>query len=288
MDVDLLSKMIKELILDNDKVVLPGLGAFVAEIVPASFTDKGYTINPPYRRLSFRSKPDDGDLLIDFYASSNSLNHDVAEKVIRDFISELRSILYMKKVVVLPGLGRLRATKENAVFFICDEELDIYPEGFGLEPISLKTHQETREEVKAAVGELRAIVDEPVPAPVLEGPAEAPVEVQPVVAVAADQPEEHMPAIQAEPEKNVPAVQAEPEEHVPAVQVEQVVETEKVQEKEARPSAGTNRKWGRALLWLIILAVLLLIVFIGVSRMYPQFMDNILYSTEELEILNKL
>jgi hypothetical protein len=152
----------------------------------------------------------------------------------------------------------------------------------------LKTHQETREEVKAAVGELRAIVDEPVPAPVLEGPAEAPVEVQPVVAVAADQPEEHMPAIQAEPEKNVPAVQAEPEEHVPAVQVEQVVETEKVQEKEARPSTGTNRKWGRALLWLIILAVLLLIVFIGVSRMYPQFMDNILYSTEELEILNKI
>lgn len=287
MDVDLLSKMIKELILDNDKVVLPGLGAFVAEIVPASFTDKGYTINPPYRRLSFRSKPDDGDLLIDFYASSNSLNHDVAEKVIRDFISELRSILYMKKVVVLPGLGRLRATKENAVFFICDEELDIYPEGFGLEPISLKTHQETREEVKAAVGELRAIVDEPVPAPVLEGPAEAPVEVQPVVAVAADQPEEHMPAILAEPEKNVPAVQAEPE-HVPAVQVEQVVETEKVQEKEARPSAGTNRKWGKILLWLIILAVLLLIVFIGVSRMYPQLMDNILYSTEELEILNKI
>ena len=266
MDVDLLSKMIKELILDNDKVVLPGLGAFVAEIVPASFTDKGYTINPPYRRLSFRSKPDDGDLLIDFYASSNSMNHDVAEKVIRDFISELRSILYMKKVVVLPGLGRLRATKENAVFFICDEELDIYPEGFGLEPISLKTHQETREEVKAAVGELRAIVDEPVPAPVLEGPPEVPVEVQPVVAVAADQPEEH----------------------VPAVQVEQVVETEKVQEKEARPSAGTNRKWGKILLWLIILAVLLLIVFIGVSRMYPQLMDNILYSTEELEILNKI
>ena len=37
MDIDLLSKMVKELILDNDRVVLPGLGSFVAEIVPSTF-----------------------------------------------------------------------------------------------------------------------------------------------------------------------------------------------------------------------------------------------------------
>ena len=61
MDIDLLSKMVKELILDDDKVVLPGLGCFVAEIVPAYFSDKGYTINPPYRKLYFRARPDEGD-----------------------------------------------------------------------------------------------------------------------------------------------------------------------------------------------------------------------------------
>ena len=41
MDIDLFSKMIKELILDSDRVVLPGLGCFVAEMVPATFSDKG-------------------------------------------------------------------------------------------------------------------------------------------------------------------------------------------------------------------------------------------------------
>ena len=56
MDIDLLSKMVKELILDNDKVVLPGLGTFVAKVVPSTFSDKGYTINPPYRKLYFRSE----------------------------------------------------------------------------------------------------------------------------------------------------------------------------------------------------------------------------------------
>ena len=53
MDIDLLAKMVRETILDHDAVTLPGIGSFMAEIVPSSFSDKGYTINPPYRRLFF-------------------------------------------------------------------------------------------------------------------------------------------------------------------------------------------------------------------------------------------
>ena len=125
MDIDLFSKMIKELILDNDRVVLPGLGCFVAEMVPATFSDKGYTINPPYRRLYFRSKSEADDVLVNFYASTNNLDKDVASRILADFISELKTIICTKKLIVLPGLGRLRATKENNVFFVADEDLDI-------------------------------------------------------------------------------------------------------------------------------------------------------------------
>ena len=166
MDIDLLSKMVKELILDNDRVVLPGLGSFVAEIVPSSFSDKGYTINPPYRRLYFRSKPDQGSELAELYASGNQIDPAVAAKIIGDFVAELKSVLHSKKVVVFPGLGRLRATKENNIFFIADADLDIYPAGFGLEPISLKTHQETPEEVSAAVVGLKSLLGEATVQPV--------------------------------------------------------------------------------------------------------------------------
>ena len=160
MDIDLLSKMVKELILDEDRVVLPGLGAFVAEIVPATFSDKGYTINPPYRKLYFRSKPDEGDELVTFYATSNKIEKEMAQRIIVDFLSELRDVLHEKKTVVFPGLGRLRATKENNLFFVADEDLDIYPEGFGLEPVSLKTHTETRAQVAAAVVGLKSIIED--------------------------------------------------------------------------------------------------------------------------------
>lgn len=156
MDIDLLSKMVKELILDNDKVSLPGLGAFVAEVVPATFSDKGYTVNPPYRRLSFRSNLEKDTLLAELYARANGVAEDIAGRIVTEFVSELAEVLKVKKTVVFPGLGRLRATKENNVFFVADEDLDIYPEGFGLEPVSLKTHQETREEVGAVVESLAA------------------------------------------------------------------------------------------------------------------------------------
>lgn len=160
MDIDLLSKMVKELILDNDEVSLPGVGSFVAELVPSSFSDKGYTINPPYKRLSFRKKADVSDnVLIDFYAKSNNVDKETASKIVIDFLSEMQKILELRKSIVFPGLGKLRATKENIFFFVADEDLDIYPEGFGLEPISLKTHEETPAEVSATIAALQDILN---------------------------------------------------------------------------------------------------------------------------------
>ena len=158
MDIDLLSKMIKELILEHDRVCLPGLGTFVAETVPASFSDKGYTINPPYRKLSFRPVQENDGLLAGLYMSENSVSREVAMVAIDEFVSGMKEVLEKKKNVVFPGLGRLRATRENNFFFVSDEDLDIYPEGFGLGPVSLKSHVETKEELSAALGSLKEII----------------------------------------------------------------------------------------------------------------------------------
>ena len=284
MDIDLLSKMVKELILDNDRVVLPGLGSFVAEVVPSTFSDKGYTINPPYRRLFFRSKPDEGDELAAFYARTNNVDKAMAERIIKDFVAELRPMLHTKKTIVFPGLGRLRATKENAVFFVANEDLDIYPAGFGLEPISLKTHQETREEVSAAVVGLKSLLSEtvqempvqpakPEPEPAVEPePVAEPVSVQPAQEPAAETKPVQEPEPIAEPE---PAKPAEPE---PA--------------QTPLPEPASKKRSGRTALVAVCiiaaLAVLLLIALAVVGRMAPEWVDQFLYSAEELRILNHI
>ena len=160
MDIDLLAKMIRDVVLENDEVALPGLGVFVAEFVPASFSDKGFTINPPYKRLTFRQEVNAGDdTLIRMYAEANNIGEDAAARIVNDFLSGLKDILMVRKSVVFPELGKLRATRENNFFFIADENLDIYPEGFGLEPVSLKTHQEAVSEVAETIAGLRSILE---------------------------------------------------------------------------------------------------------------------------------
>ena len=322
MDIDLLSKMVKELILDDDRVVLPGLGCFVAEIVPASFSDKGYTINPPYRRLYFRSRPDEGEALVDFYAKSNGLEQDVAERIIRDYLSELKSVLLTRKVVVFPGLGRLRATKENNLFFVADEDLDIYPEGFGLEPISLKTHKETSAEVTAAVVDLKNILDDVSPEP------EVTPETEPVVEqedIAGPEPEsvsdggsdqeaeaqsEQESAAGQDPEQETAVQEVEPEQEAASQESDQDTETEQEaaadQEPEPEPAAepdqepifevidetsqakkSSGKVFLKVLAGLLIAAVVILAAYMVVGRICPEWIDQFLYTPEEIEILKR-
>ena len=275
MDTPLLAKMVRELILENDAVTLPGIGTFVAELVGASFSDKGYTINPPYRRLSFTQREGADTLLADIYASSNDVPYESALQILTEFLGTLKTELMTKKSVQFPGLGRLRATRENNFFFIADEDLDIYPDGFGLEPISLKTHEETPEQVSAAVAGLASILD---------GKAE---EAEEAVA-------EPVEGQEAE-EKPAAAVTREDIQAMVAEQVKQMMAGEQipgtspsVTEKAAKQRKPMSRGWKRTLrilLILVALAALFFGAFFLAAHFAPDWLDTILYSAEELEIL---
>lgn len=261
MDIDLFSEMIKDLVFDYDEVAIPGLGTFVSEVVPSSFSDKGYTINPPYRKLSFRQRQGDGSRLLDSCSRLSGLAPAESEAALTEFISGLKQILKSKKVVVFPGLGRLRATKENAFFFIPDEDLDIYSYGFGLEPVSLKTHEETPEEVSSAVAGLKELVDGPVISCAMDGAALA---------------------------EKTEAATVHDEERA-GTSAERQTETMK-SSTETGCSTETGRgavaKLTLALAIAVGAAVLLLGIFMLLSRIAPDFVDTLLYTPEELRIIN--
>lgn len=281
MDIDLLSKMLKELILDKDEVSLPGIGSFVAELVPSTFSDKGYTINPPYRRLYFRQKKNDGDTsLADLYAESNNIDRAAALQVLTDFLSEMKVVLLQKKTIIFPGLGRLRATRENNFFFVADEDLDIYPAGFGLEPVSLKTHQETEEEVAEALSNLKSIIASP--------PTEADCHSERSEESAQTRTQILTPAAQAQDDNEAAQVQddneaAQVQNDSATTQVQDDNETAQATDERNKRSAG--RTLLRILMWTAIIAVTALIIFIVISHLFPEFIDTILYNQEEREIL---
>ena len=288
MDTPLLAKMVRELILENDAVTLPGIGTFVAELVGASFSDKGYTINPPYRRLSFTQREGADTLLADIYASSNDVPYESALQILTEFLGTLKTELMTKKSVQFPGLGRLRATRENNFFFIADEDLDIYPDGFGLEPISLKTHEETPEQVSAAVAGLASILDgkDSTDKPRNDEMAKEEKEEEAEEAVAESPAEEQKPAA-AVTREDIQAMVAEQVKQMMAG--EQIPRTSRaVTEKAAKQRKTMSRGWKRTLWILLILAVLAALffgAFFLAAHFAPDWLDTILYSAEELEIL---
>ena len=277
MDIDLLAKMVKEAILDHDTVTLPGVGCFVAELVPSTFSDKGYTINPPYRRLYFSPKQGTDTYLADLYARDNEeVDARMANRILTEFLAEMKEVLKVKKTVIFPGLGRLRATRENHFFFVADEDLDIYPEGLGLAPLSLKTHVETPEEVATAVAGLAELIAEPEPEPEsVPEPAEEP-EPEPVPEPVEGPAEE--PAVKPEP------VVRQAHQPVPEPVEEPQPVPEPVEGPVEKPKKSYRKFW--KVVWIVlavIVGLLLLIALIG--HLFPGVLDPLLYSKEELQIL---
>lgn len=298
MDIDLLSRIVKELITDHDKVGLPGLGTFVAEVVPASFSDKGYTINPPYRRLSFHPDNTEADLLVKFYSDSNHVPLEASRVYITEFLSELKQVLIQRKTVIFPGLGRLRATKENNFFFVPDEDLDIYPDGFGLQPVSMKYIQGVADPVDIKLSysdamrgfeDRRRAAEEQQAEPMQPEPVESgtePNHTEPM------QPEPTQPS---KPEPSEMGQLAEPEQPVAPAQSSGDQAELQGEESDAAPVelpgeetdvVRRRSRWWIAPVVVVSLAAVALGVFVILAHAAPDFIDSILYTPEELKILN--
>ena len=271
MDIDLLSRMVGELILEHDQVGLPGVGTFVAEMVPATFSDKGYTIHPPYRRLSFYPSRLEDSLLIKFYAESNQITREASAAYITQYLAELKGVLEERKTIVLPGLGRLRATRENTLFFVPDEGLDIYPAGVGLEPVSLKS--------LAAEEQEPVVIDVPVP-----GPETA---VEPAKEEISEQVEE-IPDQVGNDGGQASTDEERQSEEVAEKKVPRVVTYPAawIHEDWKEPERKGLPVWSIVLIVLAGVAILSLVAFMILARIAPDFIDTLLYTPDELRIIN--
>ena len=283
MDIDILSRMVRELLLDHDKVSLPGLGSFVAEMAPSVISDKGYTINPPYRKLYFREGQGGDELLVAFYASLAGVEEEVAREVLVTFIAEMRQVLNRQKVIVFPELGRLRATKENNYFFVADEDMDIFPEGLGLEPVSLKAHAAGGHENAVQSGESETG----------EKPENKSVEEGPSVLSETQSGEEKMEAKLSSGEEKMEAKPSSGEEKMEAKPSsgEEKMEAKPSEKQVEKTGTVHNNKVMKVVLWSVLGAAaavaLLLGAFVLLSHLCPDFIDSLLYSKEELELINR-
>ena len=182
-------------------------------------------------------------------------------------------MLFMTLIVILQYKNS-KMKRLTYILIICSLN------GYGLEPISLKTHQETEEEVSAAIAGLRSIIEEPEQEPVVVSEPEPVTEPEPIDISLPDEE----PIVEVAPEPETPV------EPAPEIPVVPVVEEPAPAEPEAPVKEKAPRNpWmtlGLVLGALLLAVALFLLVFVILAKVDPEFIDSLLYSPEELRILN--
>lgn len=139
MDVNLLSKLLRELIIDNERIPLSGMGHFTTEPIPAFFSEDGKTIFPPSRKIHFKGdERTESDMIWKFYSKEYGIDENIAKQEVETFMKQLLLTFLNKKSIELPGLGRLICANNGEYLFINESDGGIFSSAFGFEPVTLR------------------------------------------------------------------------------------------------------------------------------------------------------
>ena len=106
-----LTKHIEILLLENDCVIVPELGGFIAYYQPAHYEESEGVYLPPTRMVGFNSQLTMNDgLLAQAYMQTHHTDFIDASKMIAVKVNELKETLYNEGLVELSGVGTLYYT----------------------------------------------------------------------------------------------------------------------------------------------------------------------------------
>lgn len=133
-----LAQHIEVLLLENDCVIVPGFGGFVAYYTPAMRVE-GNTFLPPTRTIGFNPqlKLNDG-LLVQSYMAVYDTNFSDATKIVEEEVAELIAVLHKEGKVDLANVGELRYTIHDTYEFIPYENRITTPYLYGLDSFEMK------------------------------------------------------------------------------------------------------------------------------------------------------
>jgi preprotein translocase subunit YajC len=144
-----LGKYIRQLLPENEIVIIPGFGAFISEYKPAQTDDVTGEIKPPSKKISFTSKIKNNDgLLVGFIAQNEQIK---VQRALGKIEKERDEILYKLdkgEKVVLEGVGVLAYNENREIEFEPAGEVTLLPDAFGLDSVLVKDEPEKVSEEK--------------------------------------------------------------------------------------------------------------------------------------------
>ena len=136
-----LAEQISYLLLRHEYVVVPQLGGFIREKLPASYDRSKHLAYPPSAELHFNSEMTHSDgLLEERYALLLGLSLRRARLVLEEEVSQLRHQLIQQGSFHLAGIGEIRLTREGQLTFSPDATAPATSaSAYGYAPLSLPT-----------------------------------------------------------------------------------------------------------------------------------------------------
>jgi len=271
-----LSNLLRQLLSENDEVSLPGMGHFVIVDIPSELINGGKAITPPSRKIVFESSDGDSDkLLVLAYCRERGISENDAAKELSELLRQFKKELVDNAGAEIPGFGRITFGAGGSFVFEADDSFDVAADSYCLETLPLKImndQQPVEEEFVIDSMDIEMADSEE-----NEQPLETEEKEVAVVSEKLEKPEAYEESVTSEePEESA-------EQEKPAEIVEQPIQETPVAEPEKRKC-----RW---ILWVAafvgILIILVILVFLFKEELMP-LLEKLLYSKEELEILQKV
>jgi len=140
-----LGRHIEILLLDNDCVIVPDLGGFVAYQVSAHYDEDDHMWLPPVRTLGFNPQLQQNDsLLVQSYVNAYDISYPEAMRRLEDDVDDLKEELDEEGIYDLHGIGRLMVNSDGNYEFEPFEAGILTPSYYGLGACQFLTLKDAR------------------------------------------------------------------------------------------------------------------------------------------------
>jgi len=113
-----LSTHIERLLFVHDCVIIPGIGGFVLQAVPATYRKEDNTFFPMRKEIVFNTALQHNDgLLAESYMQSYQVDYRKAQSMLEDDIAEVKMSLQQYKKASLGHIGSLTLNTENNILY---------------------------------------------------------------------------------------------------------------------------------------------------------------------------
>ncbi len=135
----MIEKYLKELLIEKDRVAVPGLGTFTTQALGSLISDEGSILTPPSKKILFEEYAGfyNDDLLLNRMVKSEDMDHEEAKLQIEVFVKDIKDKLDVYDKSEIKGLGTLLKLDTGTVIFKQDQDFNFSAESFGLPLIEL-------------------------------------------------------------------------------------------------------------------------------------------------------